>query len=135
MAEQDPRVADASVDEQELQRSSDEFLGELERIDGMERRKRDMSALDDQRVPLAHAIEDATIGLVGLSRYQTRLIEMEHQAASDGGQPSRKPAHILDEWRAAERALRDARSAMERATDMADSLRDEHRRSLRSRIE
>lgn len=135
MAEQRSPASDDSANEEELQRSSGEFLSEIDRIDEMERRKRALSASDDQRVPLAHEIEDATIGLVGLSRYQTRLIEMQQQAVGAARQPSRKPVEILDEWRVAERALRDARAAMERATDAADSLRDEHRRSLRSGTE
>jgi hypothetical protein len=135
MAERDSGTADTSANEQELQRSSQEFLGELERIDGMERRKREMPPRDDERAPLAHEIEDATIGLVGLSRYQTRLVEMEQQSLGEVGQSIRKPARILDEWRAAERDLRDARAALERATDLADGLRAEHRRSLGSRID
>jgi hypothetical protein len=132
MAEQGSGATDASANEAELQRSSDEFLGELGRLDQMERRKRAMSPGDDERGPLAHEIEDATIGLVGLSRYQTRLIEMEKQALGEDGQPARKAADILDEWRSAERLLRDARTAMEQATDRADQLREEHRRTLHS---
>jgi hypothetical protein len=94
-----------------------------------------MSPRDDERLPLAHEIEDATIGLVGLSRYQTRLIELEKQSIGEEGQPGRKPADILEEWRAAERVLRDARAAMERASDIADGLREEHRNAIRRRTE
>jgi hypothetical protein len=133
MAEQGSRSADQSTNEQELQRSSTQFLGELGRLDVMERRKAEMSPRDDERVPLAREIEDATIGLVGLSRYQTRLIELEKQSMGEEAQPGRKPADILEEWRAAERVLRDARAAMERATDIADGLREEHRQSIRTR--
>jgi hypothetical protein len=133
MAEQGSGAVDAS--ELELQRSSHEFLGELGRLDQMERRKQEMSPRDDQRGPLAREIEDATIGLVGLSRYQTRLIEMEKQALGEDGRPARRAAEILDEWRAAERSLHDARAAMEHATDRADQLREEHRRSLHSGTE
>ena len=133
MAEQDSRgVAASTATEQELQRSSDHFLAELGRIDGMERRKRDLPATDDEGLPLAHEIEDGSIGLVGLSRYQTRLVEMAQEARGVADSPTRKPAVILGEWRAAERALRDARSLLERASDSADSLREEHRRSVRA---
>jgi hypothetical protein len=135
MREQPLGAADGAADEEELQRSSQDFLGELGRIEGLERRKQTMIQGDDQRVSLAREIEDMAIGLVGMSRYQTRLIEMAHQTGGGSEQPARKPAEILDEWRAAERDLRDARTALERATDIADGLRDEHRRSLRSRIE
>jgi hypothetical protein len=133
MAEQGSGAVDAS--ELELQRSSQEFLGELGRLDQMERRKQTMSPSDDQRGPLAHEIEDAAIGLVGLSRYQTRLVAMEQQALGGDGRRARRAADILDEWRAAEGQLRDARAAMEHATDRADQLREEHRRSLRSGTE
>jgi hypothetical protein len=133
MAEQGSGAVDAS--ELELQRSSQEFLAELGRLDQMERRKQTMSPSDDQRGPLAHEIEDAAIGLVGLSRYQTRLVEMERQALGEDGRRARRAADILDEWRAAEGQLRDARAAMEHATDRADQLREEHRRSLHSGTE
>jgi hypothetical protein len=133
MTEQRSEPAEVSANEHELQRSSDVFLGELGRIDGLERRKRAMKGWDDQRLPLAHEIEDGTIGLVGLSRYQTRLVELERQSLDGNGSPTRKPAEILDDWRAAERELREARAAMEQATDLADQLREEHRRSLRAR--
>jgi hypothetical protein len=135
MAEQGARSADLSTNEQELQRSSKQFLGEMGRIDVMERRKAKMSPRDDERLPLAHEIEDATIGLVGLSRYQTRLIELEKQSIGEEGQPGRKPADILEEWRAAERVLRDARAAMEHASDIADGLREEHRNAIRRRTD
>jgi hypothetical protein len=135
MAEQDPGATARSANEEELLRSSDVFLTELDRVDVMERRKREMSGSDDERVPLAHEIEDATIGLVGLSRYQTRLVEMESQSLGGADGSGRKPAVILEEWRAAERSLRDARTVMERATDAADALREEHRRSIHSRTE
>ena len=135
MAEQDPGPTEASANEQELQRSSGVFLGELDRIAGMERRKREMPSRDDERLPLAHDIEDATVGLVGLSRYQTRLVEMEKQSLGDRELPGRSSAAILEQWRAAERALRDARAAMEHALDDADNLRDEHRRALGSHVE
>jgi len=131
MAEQHTQPSGDSRSEEELQRSSDEFLRELERIDGMERRKRAMSPRDEQRIDLAHEIEDASVGLVGLSRYQTRLIEMAHEAIIGDGQTVRKPSEILEDWRTAERELRGARAAMERALDLADGLRAEHRRSLR----
>jgi hypothetical protein len=134
MAEE-PMPAAADSAEAELQHSSDEFLGELDRIEDMERRKRTMAAGDDQRVPLAHEIEDSTIGLVGISRYQTRLIELTHQVAGAANASGRNPAEILEEWRSAERSLREARAEMERATDLADGLRDEHRRSLRAPLE
>ena len=127
--------AGASANELELRRSSAEFLSELDRLGAMERRKRDMASSDDQRVTLAREIEDATMSLVGLSRYQTRLIELEQQSQGEREPSTRKPAEVLEEWRAAERVLRDARTTLERATDLADQLRVEHRRSLEAQRE
>lgn len=103
---------------------------QLAQLDSLERRKREMSQKDELRVPLAHEIEDLAIALVGLSRYQSRLIEME-QSTSQQESPPRKPAEVLAEWREAERGLRQAREAMESAVDTANRLREEHSRSVR----
>lgn len=82
VAEQDSRgVAASTATEQELQRSSDHFLAELGRIDGMERRKRDLPATDDEGLPLAHEIEDGSIGLVGLSRYRRASLRWHRRRA------------------------------------------------------
>lgn len=89
--------------EQELLHSSQVFLTELERLGELETRKRDMSPDDRQRVPLAHEIEDVTVGLVSLSRYQTRLIKLEQELRGDGRAADRNPQVVLAEWRAAER--------------------------------
>jgi len=131
MAGQDSHAADDAGTNEELARSSKEFLTEIERIQGIELRKKVMPAWEEERIYLAREIEDATVGLVGLSRYQTRLVEMAHQHSVAAGGSARPPSDILVEWRAAERDLRDARLAMERAMDRADGLRNEHRRSVR----
>lgn len=125
----DPTAGDGgipSANEDELLAASDAFLVELAQIEGLERRKRATSPTDPDRLSLAHEVEDRTLGLVGLSRYQTRLIEMDAEALSLGRSSPRAPGVILKEWRAAERELRDARSVMGRASDATDRLRDEH---------
>jgi hypothetical protein len=131
VADPDASGTGTSTNERELQRSSQAFLAELAHIERLEQRKREMSAGDDARVPLAHEIEALTVGLLGLSRYQTRLIELESLSLGTAQPDPRKPAAILAEWRDAERALRDARAAMERAADAAERLRHEHGRAVR----
>jgi len=96
----------ASLNEVELQRSSDALLAELAEIGVLERRKRAMSPLDAERSSLAHDIEDRVIGLVGLSRYQTRLIELELSAEVEPLTPG-------------------ARSMMKGASDTSDGGGDE----------
>jgi hypothetical protein len=133
----DGHAADDGVGsaEAELMRSSAVFLTELERIAEMERRKRALAPGDAERPGLAHEIEDATGELLALSRYQTRLIELEHDALRGSTPPVQpRPVHvILEDWRAAERDLYDARTAMERAGDLADRLRREHQGAVDSR--
>jgi hypothetical protein len=117
--------------EEELARSSLAFLTEVERLAGLERRKRDMAPDDPARPGLAREIEDVTAGLLGMGRYQTRLIELEAQRQGIGlvAEP-RKASVVIEEWRQAERDLFEARRAMERASDATHRLREEHRRSF-----
>jgi hypothetical protein len=119
------------TDEQELRRSSRLFLAELDRLHDLESEKSNLGQGDPRRVALAHEVEDAVAELLGLGRYQTRLIELEAQSVAPQEDVLRSPADILDDWRAAERELRDARAAFERATDRADGLRKEHSQSVR----
>lgn len=121
----------AAASENELLASSDKFLSQLAEIDGLERKKRVKLPEDDERLTLAREIEDLTLGLVGLSRYQTRLVEMARQSLDMAVAEPRLPRVVMSEWRDAERTLRDARDAMERASDTADRLRDEHGRAMR----
>jgi hypothetical protein len=130
MAETGPDDRRESSNERELMASSDAFMAQLGRLEELEQRKRVMLPLDEERLPVAREIEDLTVSLVGLSRYQTRLVAIELSPGPAGDDP-RKPAVVLAEWRTAEREARDARSAMEKAVDTADRLRDEHGRAVR----
>jgi hypothetical protein len=117
--------------EHDLRTSSALFLSELERLRELELQKQTMAPGAELRVSTARQVEDLTLHLVTLSRYQTRLIELQERelAVPD---PEVRPARvILEEWRAAERRLNDARSELERASDAADRLREEHKRTLR----
>jgi hypothetical protein len=118
------------ANQQEFIRSSRVFLAELDRLQDLEREKGNLSPGDGRRVALAHEVEDVTVGLLSLGRYQTRLVELEAQAHGIQEPAPRAPGAILEEWRVAERELHDARSALERATDKADGLRLEHSRSM-----
>lgn len=130
----DPIVPDVGVSatERELQGSSESFLIDLAQLEGLELQKRQMAADDPLRAPLARQIEHRTLALVVQSRYQSRLIDIEWQSEHPGSETtSRQPVVVAAEWREAERRLRDARTALDRATDVAERLRDEHWRAVR----
>jgi len=133
MPDQPTGSHDAHAAEEELQASSEVFLGEVDRLRRLEREKQQMGADGDARQAKAREIEDVTLDLVSRSRYQTRLVELQAESADPTTVPPRPSAVILDEWRAAERKLNEARTAMERASDDADRLREEHRRSARAK--
>lgn len=116
--------------ENDLQASSDMFLAAVGRLEELERAKRDMPTHGEGRELLAREIEEIVLDLVARGRYQTRLIELQEQAA-DGQEASRRPSIVLEEWRTAERRLHEARMELEHASDAADRLREEHRRSFR----
>ena len=117
-----------------LERPGHLFLAEVERLAELERRKQRMRPDDEQRMDVAHQVEDLAMDLTTLSRYQTRLVALEAQLVTGGDDAGPRTSRvILDEWRAAERRLHDTRVAMEHASDEADRLREEHRRSVRGR--
>ena len=117
--------------ESPLERPQQVFLAEIERLAALERRKQQMGPDDEQRMVLARQVEDVAMDLMTLSRYQTRLVTLEAQSIGAAHGNGRSSHAILDDWRAAERRLHDARMVMERASDDADRLREEHRRSVR----
>jgi hypothetical protein len=134
-ARSERQPSDAARDE--LLHSSAVFITELEQLLEMERRKRALDSSDPDRIPLAREIEELTVGLVSRSRYQTRLLQLEAQEwrFEERGfeeEPARAPLAVIQDWRAAERRLYEARLALERASDETDRLREEHHRSRRS---
>jgi hypothetical protein len=116
--------------EDEFQGAAHLFLTEIDRLATLERTKQELDLGDAKRASLAREVEDVTIGLLSLSRYQTRLIQLELQSVHGGEGTARRPSAILNEWRAAERKLHESRVAMERAADEAERLREEHRHSV-----
>ena len=117
--------------ESPLERPQQVFLAEIEHLAALERRKQQMGPHDEQRMVVARQVEDVAMDLMILSRYQTRLVALEAQSVGAVDGNGRSSHAILDDWRAAERLLHEARVAMERASDDADRLREEHRRSVR----
>jgi hypothetical protein len=126
----DDRNPEVERAETSLDRSGQVFLAEIERLAELERRKQEMAPDDEARLDVAHQVEGLVMDLTMLSRYQTRLVALESQSLGvDAGDERSTPA-ILEAWRAAERRLHETRMAMERASDDADRLRAEHRRSM-----
>ena len=119
-------MADTSA-EDELQRSSEEFLGALHALQVMEREKRSLAPDDPRRQRLVIDIEELTLGLLGRSQYQTQLA-----AESAGGEPAmpRQVQLVLADWRDAERRLREAHVAVRRVSLESTRFQDEYRRSV-----
>ena len=117
--------------EKELQASARVFLAEVDRLREIESRKGALPPGDDARPPLARQVEDVVVGLVAMSRYQTRLVDTQTEALDGYDNPVRSVPEVLEDWRAAERRLHEARTAMERAADETARLREEHHRTAR----
>ena len=112
-----------------LQESSVLLVSALERAMELERLKQRLEIGDPARDELAREIEDITHELVSRGRYQTRLVRLQERFVN--GMPDhRHPSVVLEEWRDAERRLHEARAEVERASDAADRLREEHRRAF-----
>jgi hypothetical protein len=100
-----------------LRATSDTLLADLERLEALERDKRQLEP-DDPRLPeLAAAVEDVARRLLGRSVDQRQLAAVAHRLASEGapGAPTapieetpRESHVILADWRDAERRLADA---------------------------
>ena len=113
--------------EAELQRSSQEFLNALDALRLMEQEKRALEPGDPLRLGLAIDIEELALGVLGRSQYQTRLTAEQ----SDGTAVLPRHAHVaLQDWRAAERRLRDASLVARRAALESVRFQEEYRRSV-----
>ena len=115
--------------EDQLQASARLFLTEVDRLGEIEREKEALPPGHEDRLALARQVEDVVVELVSMSRYQTRLVELQAQSLDGHDGPVRAMPKILEEWREAERRLHDARTAMERAADQTNRLREEHRQA------
>jgi hypothetical protein len=121
---------DASADmEAEFQRASGEFLRRLDHVRQLEVDKRATSPGDPRRPDLASHIEILVRELLTHSQYQTRLTE-----AQQGMDPVTRPTHvILAEWRAAEREVEQAHTALREATGRSSVQQRQYQRSIEDR--
>ena len=113
--------------EPEMLRASDEFLGSLVVLQGMEVQKRALAPDDPQRHGLAVDIEELSLSLLGRSQYQTRLAA---GAAPENGVAPRQAHLVLADWQDAERRLRDAHLAVRRIGFESTAYQDEYRQSI-----
>jgi hypothetical protein len=126
------------LSDQELRVTSDGFLARVERLHALEEQKREVPPAE--AAELAKEVEILTREVLQWAERQTTLAE--DAAAEDGdGQPiavtpPRALRVVLDEWRAAERAVTSEQpgtAAYESARADVDRLRDEYARAYGAR--
>jgi hypothetical protein len=98
----------ASQLEDTLRVASDTFLARVERLQALEERKRELPPAEI--VDLAKEIESLTQEILGWAQHQTELAEAAARPDAPEARPiavipPRSMARVLEEWRAAERAL------------------------------
>lgn len=129
-----PGTEGRAVADQELRVTSDGFLARVERLHSLEEQKREVPPAE--AADLAKEVETLTREVLEWAERQTTLAE---EAASDDpdGLPIAvtppRPLHdVLDDWRAAERAVateQPGTAAYESARADVDRLRDEYARA------
>jgi hypothetical protein len=133
-------VADKqTVAQQDLRLASDNFLTRVERLHALEVQKRELPA--EETAELALEVEALSREVLEWAVRQSELAE-EVAASSEAAQPiSTTPPRainiVLDEWRAAERALegeQPATAAWESARADIDRLRDEYARAYHAQV-
>jgi len=133
-----PVATDLNETEQELRVTSDNFLTRIERLHALEEQKRELPAVE--MADMAREVEALTREILDWAGRQTDLAE--EAAALDPGDarpiaiiPPRSLSVILDEWRAAERSLRDevpGTAGYESGRADVDRLRDEYARAYKA---
>jgi hypothetical protein len=124
--------------EQELRVTSDAFLARVERLHALEEQKREVPPAE--AAELAKEVEILTREILEWATHQTDLAR-EAAAKDTDGQPiavtpPRALHVVLDEWRAAERALEaeaPGTAGYESARADIDRLRDEYARAYSAR--
>jgi len=124
---------EGAVTEQELRVTSDGFLARVERLQALEVQKRELPP--DEAAELAQEVETLTREILEWAERQTTLAA--DAAATGDCQPIAiippRPIHVvLNEWRAAERAMateHPGTAAYESARADVDRLRDEYARA------
>lgn len=132
----------------DLRAASDLLMQRIDRLEELERRKRELSPEDPEFVRLAREIEDVARGVLGATGLEVELAD-EVAAAARRGDPtaqepirdvppdSRGAVEILREWRAAERRLAAASTGSDEeriAAADADRLREEYRSRMNAGI-
>lgn len=132
-------VSDQTLAQQDLRLASDNFLTRVERLHALEVQKRELPA--DETAELAREVEALTREILEWAVRQSGLAS-EVAASAESVQPiSTTPPRalnlVLDEWRAAERALQNeqpATAAWESARADVDRLRDEYARAYHAQV-
>jgi hypothetical protein len=140
MAAADPccRARRTQLSDQELRVTSDGFLARVERLHALEEQKREVQPAE--AAELAKEVEILTREVLDWAARQTTLAQ-EAAANDDDGQPiavtpPRALHVVLDEWRAAERALEaeePGTAAYESSRADVERLRDEYARAYNVR--
>jgi hypothetical protein len=131
-----------STAEDRLRDSSDTLVAALDRLSALEAEKRRLLPDDPRLLAVAGEIEDLAAEVLQTATAQSDLVETVHVMAmtDDPGAPTgpigstHRPLHdILDDWRAAERALADAPPGSTKAAEAlvrTRDLRDEYQRGF-----
>ena len=131
-----------STAESELRTASDAFLSSLDRLAALESEKRQLPPNDPRLIELANEVEALAAQVLQVANVQSHLAETAHvMTMTDApGAPAkpietipRSPHTILEEWRAAERALAEAEPGSAEAAKAlvrARALRSEYQRAF-----
>lgn len=124
--------------EEELRVTSDGFLARVERLHALEEQKREVPPAE--AAELAKEVEILTREILEWATRQTELAEDAAEHDTDGKPiavtPPRALHIVLEEWRAAERALaaeQPGTAAYESARADIERLRDEYARAYSAR--
>jgi hypothetical protein len=123
---------------EELERTSDVLLAQLEELEELEKSKRDVPDGSKAQLRLSRQVESLARKVLRTAGDQTELVETIAEMADvpGGGGTSREPHLILAEWRAAERAMEQetpGTTGWEAARTEVERLRNEYRRAFRAR--
>ena len=132
------RTEGRSLTDEELRVTSDGFLARVERLHALEEQKREVPPAE--AAELAKEVEALTREVLDWAAHQTTLAAAAAEHDEDGlpiaVTPPRAIHVVLDEWRAAERALESeapGTAAYESARADVDRLRDEYARAYNAR--
>jgi hypothetical protein len=125
---------------EELERTSDVLLAQLQELEDLEKTKRDLPDGSKAQLRLTRQVEALARKVLRTAGDQTEIVETISEMADTPGGPqaAREPHLILAEWRAAERALEQespGTTGWEAARADVERLRSEYRRAFRARGE